>query len=748
MKRAFWGAPGASDSGGPAGEVFLGMEIGMDGRFVALRVRMMAGAAVLMTACAPALAGEGMWLPRQAPELAKTLKDAGLAIDPAALSNLQAAPMNAIASLGNCSASFVSPAGLVVSNHHCVYGSIQYNSKPGQDYLTDGFLAKTLGDEVPAAPGSRIFVIEDLRDVTREMTAGVTAKLSGFDRDARLEANRKTLIAACEKQPNRRCDVRPYFGGSTYYLQQQLELQDVRLVYAPPRAIGNYGGEVDNWQWPRHTGDFGFYRAYVAPDGASAPYSPNNVPYKPKSWLKIAEDGVKAGDFVLVAGFPGNTNRHRTSAETQAFFGKLYPRQQKLTADYVDQIMALTAGDADATIKYASILRGLENTKKNLGGQLAGAEAIDLRTKKANQEAAFRSWIGTDPKRAARLGPVVTALDGVAAEATDAAFTNLTAGMINRAQLLTAARDLYRWAKEREKPDAQREPGYQDRDRRLMSERMTQIDRRFAPKVDRGLLQAALVQYRTLPQADRNAGFERVLGEVGLDRLYAETTLGDRATRLGWLDKPAAAFESSTDPFIRMAVAMYPELMAAERKSKDRAGRMQAARSAYMAAYREYAASQGQALYPDANGSLRFTFGTVTGRARDGMRYDPFTTAAGIVEKNTGREPFDSPKSQLDLIAARDFGRYASPELGTLPVNFLASLDITGGNSGSATLNSRGELVGLAFDGTIEGIISDWWFDDSLTRSIHVDSRYMLWVMDKVDRAQRLLDEMGVAKAK
>ncbi|MCA3255395.1 MAG: S46 family peptidase, partial [Alphaproteobacteria bacterium] len=486
----------------------------MGTRFPTLRLRRTAAALLLLAPAAPLAAAEGMWLPRQAPEVAAAMKAAGLKLDPALLANLQAAPMNAIASLGGCSASFVSPQGLVVSNHHCVYGSIQYNSKPGQDYLTDGFLAKAQADEVPAAPGTRIFVIEDLRDVTAQMTAGVTARLSGFDRDAKLEANRKALIAACEKQPSRRCDVRPYFGGSTYILQQQLEIQDVRLVYAPGRAIGNYGGEIDNWQWPRHTGDFGFYRAYVAPDGASAPYAATNVPYRPKAWLRIAQEALKDGDFVMAAGFPGTTNRHRTAAEAKAFFSRLYPRQQKLTSDYVDQITALTAGDADAAIRYASILRGLANTKKNLGSQLAGAEAIDLQNKKAAHEAAFRAWIAADPKRAAQLGPVVSALDAVAAETVDAAYANLSAGTINRAQLLTAARDLYRWAKERERPDAQREPGFQDRDRRLLTERLRQIERRFAPKVDRGLFEAALVQYRTLAPADRNAGFERVLAEV------------------------------------------------------------------------------------------------------------------------------------------------------------------------------------------------------------------------------------------
>lgn len=706
-----------------------------------------AGALLLAGTASAALAAEGMWLPRQAPEVASQLKAAGLALDPATLADLKVAPMSAIASLGGCSASFVSPQGLVATNHHCVYGSIQYNSKPGKDYLTNGFLAKSLGDEVPAAPGSRVFVIEDLREVTRDMVKGVTARLSGLDRDARLDANRKALIAACEKQPNRRCDVRPYFGGSTYFLQQQLELQDVRLVYAPAGAIGNYGGEIDNWQWPRHTGDFGFYRAYVAPDGSSAPYSASNVPYKPKAWLKIARDGVKDGDFVMVAGFPGTTERHRTLGETQSYYDRIYPRQQALLADYSDQIMALTAGNEDATIKYASILKGADNYKKKIAGQIAGAEAISLRQKKAGQEEAFRNWAKADPKRAARHAPVIAELDKVAAEAADATLTGLTSSTINRAQLLASARELYRWAKERERRDADREPGYQDRDRRLLAERLTQVERRFVPAVDRGLLEAALTEYRTLPASDRNAAFERLLGEIGLDRLYAETTLGETVTRLAWLDKPAAEFERSTDPFIRLAVAMHPEALASERRSKDRAGRLHAARSAYMTAYRDFASTQGTALYPDANGSLRFTWGKVAGRSRDGMRYEPFTTAAGIVEKNSGREPFDAPQKQLDLIAAKDFGGYAAPALDTLPVNYLSTVDITNGNSGSATLNSRGEFVGLAFDGTIEGIISDWWFDDGLTRTIHVDSRYMLWVMDKVDGAHRLLEEMGTPPA-
>ncbi|WP_284284371.1 S46 family peptidase, partial [Mesorhizobium amorphae] len=262
----------------------------------------------------------------------------GLQIDPAQLRRLDAGPLNAIVSLGGCSASFVSPQGLVATNRHCVFGSIQYNSKEGQDYLTNGFLAKIQGQELPAAPGSRIYVIEDISDVTAEMLKGVSDKLDGLARYERLDTNRKALVAACERQPNRRCDVRSYYGGASYYLEQKLEIQDVRLVYAPAGGIGNFGGQTDNWMWPRHTGDFGFYRAYVAPDGSSRPYARDNVPYRPKNWLRIAPEGVQEGDFVMVSGFPGTTDRLRTAGEVRFNFEHYEPLLQHLDSDYAAQI--------------------------------------------------------------------------------------------------------------------------------------------------------------------------------------------------------------------------------------------------------------------------------------------------------------------------------------------------------------------------------------------------------------------------
>ncbi|MCW2350753.1 S46 family peptidase [Sphingobium sp. B12D2B] len=704
----------------------------------------LAGCTALLALAAPAAANEGMWMPGQIKDIGAALKADGLALSPDQLGRLDAAPLNAIVSLGGCSAAFLSPEGLVATNHHCVQGSIQYNSGEGRDYLTNGFLAKELGEELPAAPGSRIYVIEDLRDVTSAMMRGVTPRLDGLARYEKLDANRKALISACEKQANRRCDVRPYYGGAAYYLQQQLEIQDVRLVYAPAEGLGNFGGETDNWMWPRHTGDFGFYRAYVGPDGSSKPFAKENVPYRPKSWVRIASQGVKEGDFVMVAGFPGTTNRLRTSDEVLFNFAEYEPLWQRLLSDYATQIDKVTAGDREAQIRYASILAGAENYEKKLAGDLVGADAIRLDERKPAEEKAFRDWVAADAARQTRYGADIAALDAVVIENNKASLTGLRTSLLNRAQLLGAARTLYRWAKEQEKPDAQRESGFQQRDRESIVDRLRQVERRFLPKIDRQLFEAALVEYRQLDVADRDAKFEAALTQIGFDRLYGETKLGDTPTRLGWLDKPASAFETSDDPFIKLAIALYAGDMESEQAAKARSGRTQAARAGYMKGLMAYKQAAGLPLYPDANSSLRLTWGKVMGKEKDGQIWTAFTTAEGLLAKQTGKGEFNAPQGAIDAIKAKDYGPYAATELGTLPVDFMSNVDITNGNSGSSTLNARGEFVGLAFDGTLEGVISDWAYVAERNRTIHVDSRFMLWTMDKVDGAQRLLKEMGV----
>ncbi len=697
---------------------------------------------VALAGAGAAQAAEGMWLPSQAPALADRLRQAGLAIPPERLADLAAAPMGAIASLGGCSASFVSPDGLVVTNHHCVLGSIQFNASADRNLIRDGFLARTRAEELPAAPGSRVFVIEALDDVTRAMMAGITPKLTGAARIRALEANRKAIVAACEAEPGTRCEVRSYFAGSQYWRQKMLEIRDVRLVHAPAGSVGNFGGDIDNWQWPRHTGDYSFYRAYVGPDGKPAAFAAENVPYRPRAHLRIARDDLKEGDFVLIAGFPGVTERFRTAAETEGWYGRIYPRQQRMLADYSALIERESASEADR-IAYASIKAGADNYAKKIAGQLDVAKQFGLVGLKQSADARLGQWAAQQANRRTH-GRAIAEYDSIAVEALAADEARLVNATLNRAQLLSAARTLYRWANEQMKPDAEREPGYQERDRQAVIDRLSAIDRRYVARIDRAILEQALGEVATLPASKRNTALEAKIAELGLDRLYQDTSLAARDERLAWLDRPVADFIASTDPFIQVAVAGYAQDMAAEARRKDLDGRLDAARVPWIQAVRAHAASEGRLLYPDANGSLRFTFGHVKGRpTRDGEAWTAFTTAAGVLAKDTGKDPFDSPPALLSALREGKWGALGSAALGTLPVNFLSTTDITNGNSGSAVMNARGELVGLAFDGTLEGMLSDWWFDDATTRTIAVDARYMRFVMGRVDGAGHLLREMG-----
>ncbi|MGB3455339.1 MAG: S46 family peptidase [Litorimonas sp.] len=725
---------------------------------LSFRRALLASAGLALVAAPAAHAVEGMFTPDQLPEIASDLRKLGLKLKPEQISDLTGFPMGAVVSLGGCTASFVSPQGLVVTNHHCAYGSIQYNSTEEQNYLEDGFLADGLSAELPAAPGSRVYVTVDLDDVTDRVTGDLDAGLSGEARFAAIDSARKAIVSECEADAGHRCRVASFYGGLQYKLIKQLEIKDVRLVYAPAGPIGKYGGDIDNWMWPRHTGDFAFYRAYVSPDGKSADYSEANVPFVPEHTLKVSAGGLDDGDFVMVAGYPGSTSRYARLAEVENTFDWSYPTWQGLLDDWIAAIEGASEPGSDARIKYQSRLASLNNFNKNLGGQIEGARRVGLVDRRAAREAALNAWIAAEAPDAG-YSEAITALDALSEESATAARTNYWYNNATRPQLLGTAQRLYRLSHERVKPDAERESGYQDRDMDRMRQSMTAMDRRYDPAVDKAEWMVFLKGYMNQPAAERVPALDAALGlrngmsdaelSARLDSYYSGTQLGELDTRLSLMEADTAALEASTDPFMRLAVALYDHELATEAAAKDRAGRRATLQPKYMEAIIAWQKDQGFTAYPDANSTLRVTYGTVMGGSpKDGMRYDPFTTLQGITEKDSGIDPFNSPQKQLDLIEARDFGPYELDSIDSVPVNFLTDLDSTGGNSGSATLNSRGELVGLLFDGTIESVNSDWDFDPKTTRSIHVDSRYMLWVMDKVDGADVLLEEMDIVNAR
>lgn len=704
---------------------------------------------------ATSIADEGMWQPHQLPDLSEKLQQLGLEIDPRNLSALDEFPMNAVVSLGGCSASFVSPQGLVVTNHHCIYGSVQFNSSADNNLLVDGFLAHQLSDELPTAPGTRVYVTEEVSDVTADVLNGVAGSTSGSERYQLIENNRKALIATCEATGNHRCSVSAFHGGMEYFLIKSLEIRDVRLVYAPATSIGKYGGDVDNWQWPRHTGDFGFYRAYVDSNGLPADFSENNVPYAAPSFLEISATGVKEGDFVMGVGYPGSTNRYRTASEVEHEFEWFYPEARQMREDLISIINVNTEAGSQERIAYENTLASLANYAKNYQSMVESYQHSDFIDRRQSEETRLQAWIRSDSSRQQQYADAVGQLQNLIEEGQAAAQRDLVRGYLTYATLPTTAERLYRFAIERQKPDAEREPGYQDRDLSRLQQSMRVISRRYDERVDKATLSYMLSRYAELPEQYRLNALDSFYGigdsfdqgrvEQIIEDTYAQSTLDEESARLGWMEKSIEEFRQSSDPLIQYAVASHDERISLEAADEELSGQFQTWRPRYMEAVIAYNRSLGRPIYADANSSLRVTFGQVLGnQPKDGLINQPFTTLEGILGKDTGLDPFNAPQKQLDLILQKQYGGYALPELGSVPVNFLSTVDITGGNSGTATMNGKAQLVGLLFDGVYESIIGDWDFDANKNRAISVDSRYMLWVMEHMDGATNLLQELTI----
>jgi len=705
--------------------------------------------ALLLAACAgTAYADEGMWMPSQLPSIAKELRAAGFRGNPADLADLTKYPMSAVVSLGGCTASFVSPQGLAVTNHHCALGAIQLNSTPERNLIQDGFIAATRADEVSAGPAARMWVTVGFDEVTDRILADARGKTGRVYFDA-VDAAKKAAVAACEADAGHRCSVAEMYYGRAYYLIRQFEVRDVRLVYAPPRSIGNYGDDIDNFMWPRHTGDFTFYRAYVGKDGKPAAYAPDNVPYVPPAHLTVSTAPVKAGDFAMVAGYPGTTFRHRSASEFANQIEWLLPARIEMVGGLIKTIESASAGDKAKQVLYASTVASSKNTLKRAQGELDGLRRSDAVRVRAADEAAMLAWLAKQPDamtQQADIRAMQALLDaGQATRERDFLLPFLRTGLIG------SASTLQRLALERGKPDAQRESGYQQRDEALIEGSLKQLQKRYHPDVEKAVLMFALRRYFALPVAQRVAEFDAVFGsneaeaKSRLDALYAGTRLGTESERLAAMQADAATLATSTDSMLKAAAALQPALLRLEQEDKQRRGELLRLRPAYMQALIGYRNGQGKAVYPDANSTLRVSYGMVSPLSpRDGMDYRPLTTVAGIVEKNTGVEPFDAPKPLLDAIAKADFGSTIDPTLRTQTVDFMTNLDTTGGNSGSPVLDADGKLIGLNFDSNWEAVSASWMFDPRYKRAIHVDMRYLRWLLAKVYPAPQLLKEMNL----
>ncbi len=699
-----------------------------------------------------AVADDGLWMPQQIPALGEELTKLGLKLDPKQLADLTGFPMGAIVSTGGCSASFVSPDGLIATNHHCVYGALQYNATPQNDIVRNGFLARTRAAEIQASPDARIWVTTAIEDVTPRVLAAFPAGITDAERSKTITRRRREIVTECERAGGVNCQVASFFEGGQYLKITRLEIRDVRLVYAPALGVGNFGDEIDNWMWPRHTGDFGFYRAYVGRDGKPADYSKNNVPYRPKHHLKISTRDLDANDLVMVTGFPGTTRRHVTATEVVDAQQYTLPTDVRYRTMLSQLLQERGKNDRAIALKNAGRIATQENyLKKHVGTLEAYKRGGFVDAKQAEERRMVRALEGELEKNYSTASAELQKLldEKRATRERDTLF----AWLYTASPMLSQANQLYRLSTEKTKNDLDRAEDYTERTRTKLQQTLTRNRRSIEPGSDRAGLRLFLLEATKLPAEQRIPPVDAALAATGqatpeaqvdalLDRIYASTRIGDQAVEEKMFTETTAQLNARNDSMIAFAASLRPFAEQLAQRDAAHEGAMARIRPTMLDALR---IARGGRLYPDANSTLRVGFGQVKGYApRNAVWYMPQTDIRGIVEKNTGEEPFNSPQALLDRAQKKEFGTYVDEELKTLPVAFISTNVVTNGSSGSASLNAWGELCGLAFDSNWEGVGSDYMVEEEITRTIHVDSRYVLWVMDAVDGASNLLRELGV----
>ena len=695
------------------------------------------------------LADEGMYPISEIHKL--NLRAKGLKIDPKAIYNPNGIGLiDAVVQLSGSTGSFISSDGLILTNHHCAFGAVQAASSKENDYVTNGYLAQTRQEEIQAR-GISARILESYRDVSKDVMSVVNDKMELADRTKAIDKKIREIVAETEKKyPGKRADVSEMFAGKTYVLFLSTMLRDVRLVYVPPRSIGEFGGENDNWVWPRHTGDFSFLRAYAAPGGSPAEYSTNNVPYHPKKFLKVNPAGVDEGDFAFILGYPGRTFRHRTSHYLAYEENDRMPYVADLFDWQISTMEAMGKNDRAIALKHDARIKGLANTMKNYRGKLLGMKRMHLVDNKQAEEKLLQQFIEADPQRKALYGTVLEEIGKVYREMSDHAASELILDNLrSSSQLLSYGFTLYESSIEMQKPDMERLPAYMERNLANTKQGLRTGLRNYYEPTDKAFLKHIVMQALALPENQRIDIIDKQFKgrteqeiEQTIDQAYAQSKLTDEDVLLSSFGKPLAELEQMRDRFISGVQMLYPAYQKLREIRQRRDGALSKLSAMLVDIKQQY---QKTSFIPDANSTLRFTFGHIKGYSPvDATYYKPITTLTGVIEKSTGQDPYATPQKVMDLYKAKDFGRYKNAKLKDVPVAILYDMDTTGGNSGSPVLNASGELVGVNFDRAYEATINDYAWSESYSRSIAVDIRYVLWVTERVGGANRILKELGI----
>lgn len=694
------------------------------------------------------VAEEGMWLLTQLKDL--NLRANGLKIPIEKIwSPDNPCLANATVLLGGGTASFVSYRGLLLTNHHVAFTAVQRASTKGTDFLTTGFLARSQEQEIEA-PGYSARVLQRIEDVTKKVARAGRRHTDPVSRQKAIDKAIKKITDKVEKgKTDIDARVVDMYNGKQYILFVYKRYDDVRVVYMPPMAVGNYGGEIDNWMWPRHTGDFAFMRVYAAPDGTGRRFHRDNVPLRPRHWVPISRTPLKDGDFTFILGFPGGTVRYRTSNSVEYNLTYNYPQNVNNFKEIIELLEEITKDDPQGRIKVSNLIKGLANAMKNYQGNIDGMKKSNFLQKKRDLERELTTYLQQDSQLYAKHGDILNKIKALYDELKktreyDQAFGNF-GGLSGT--LLRTAMHIYYTVRERAKPVKERDPYFSERDVKRSVDRLKYSYLSYYEPADKALLKRALRKASELPTEQRIKGLSTIVSSPNrIDQFVSNAYQNTRLTDVEFVKtlyyKSAQELEAMDDPFINLARDLYGESEAARKKAERFNANITQLRKRFIDALYDW---KGKGLYPDANRTLRFSWGRVAGyRPRDAVWYKPFTYLAGAVEKDTGKEPFNLPPQLKILYQNKNFGSWTAPGVKDVPIAFTHKVDSTGGNSGSPVFNANGELVGILFDGNYEAMTGDWQYDDAIQRSISVDIRYVMFITEKLGGADFLLKELGL----
>lgn len=680
------------------------------------------------------------------------LKNAGLKINEKDIYNPgKVGLVDALVQVSGCTGSFVSGSGLIITNHHCAFSAVQLASTPINNYLKNGFVAQSYEQEIEAR-GLTIRITDSYEDVSEKILAAVAHITDPSERITIIKKKQQELVEQAQKQdPTIKAEVSEMFIGKTYVLFRYKTIEDVRLVYIPRQNIGEFGGETDNWIWPRHTGDYSFLRAYVGKDGASAKYSKENVPYQPKKFLKVNPKGVNENDFVFILGYPGKTFRHRPAQYIQYQQNFLLPYVSNLYEFQNERMYEAGKTDNDAALYLATRIKRNANVLKNYKGKLKGLRNIDLINTKIKEDQALSTFINSKSDLKNKYGTLMNDIDGLYKLINQDVYKEMWMNNIyTSTSLMRVAKEINTFkAAMLQQSTSQDQNAFFEANINKLKTNLKGIYESYSMYADLCNFAKMLADAHTFQGNNQIETIQKLkfqdnnFASAYAGELITESKLNNSATVFNDILSNRTNLLAYSDNLMKFQSSLEQDIQQFAVEQKRRDGVLNKLMGDYVAVKELY---QSKNFIPDANSTLRLTFGNIKGYSPvDATYMKPFTTLAGIIQKgNLGEADFEYPDEIKTAWENKNFGPYVKKELNDVPVNMLYNMDTTGGNSGSPIMNAYGELIGVNFDRSYDATINDFAWNDSYSRSIGVDIRYVLWVADKIDNAQFILKEMGI----